>query len=278
MSSLNELIINELQRTEVKDLSRLINYMKGERGFFWVRSGEHDHWTNGTAQHSWRVYQYMRHMWENPCEIPCNRKALNVPSYKADPALAPDKVKTLTENEIILTGLLHDVGKMWGCNHHASNSRKIIDSYLGEGFSEVYPKIVASIYFHHHKEKDGGFLNAYRNTTLRKLLNKADSMASGTTWHSIRFYCCPLKLRPSRARVCMHMQASKNKKLGWLLFEESALFGNFAATTQTSLPQHGQWYTFSRTADTKSATKLLQQAKNSSNQPRIGWREVCKDV
>ena len=27
-------------------------------------------------------------------------------------------------------------------------------------------------------------------------------------------YCCPLKLRPSRARVCMHMQALKNKKLG----------------------------------------------------------------
>lgn len=94
----------------------------------------------------------------------------------------------------------------------------------------------------------------------------------------ILFYCCPLKLRPSRARVCMHMQASKNKKLGWLLFEESALFGNFAATKQTSLPKHGQRYTFSRTADTKSATKLLQQAKNSSNQPRIGWREVCKDV
>ncbi|MDY3966066.1 MAG: hypothetical protein SOZ25_07870, partial [Prevotella sp.] len=46
-------------------------------------------------------------------------------------------------------------------------------------------------------------------------------------------YCCPLKLRPSRARVCMHMQASKNKKLGWLLFEESALFGNFAAAKQT---------------------------------------------
>ena len=91
-------------------------------------------------------------------------------------------------------------------------------------------------------------------------------------------YCCPLKLRPSRARVCMHMQASKNKKLGWLLFEESALFGNFAATKQTSLPKHGQRYTFSRTADTKSATKLLQQAKNSLNQPRIGWREVCKDV
>ena len=27
-------------------------------------------------------------------------------------------------------------------------------------------------------------------------------------------YCCPLKLRPSRARVCMHMQASKNNRVG----------------------------------------------------------------
>ena len=49
-------------------------------------------------------------------------------------------------------------------------------------------------------------------------------------------YCCLLKLRHSRMRICMDMQASKNKKLGWLLFEESALFGNFAATKQTSLP------------------------------------------
>ena len=70
----------------------------------------------------------------------------------------------------------------------------------------------------------------------------------------IIIYCCPLKLRPSRARVCMHMQASKNNKLGWLLFEESALFGNFAAAKQTQLPNHEQRYTFSRTADTKSAT------------------------
>ena len=62
MLTLNERIINELQRTEVKNLSHLINYMKGEKGFFWVRSGEHDHWTNGTAQHSWRVYQYIRYM------------------------------------------------------------------------------------------------------------------------------------------------------------------------------------------------------------------------
>ena len=33
-------------------------------------------------------------------------------------------------------------------------------------------------------------------------------------WKIIDYYCCPLKLRPSRARVCMHMQALKNKKLG----------------------------------------------------------------
>lgn len=187
MPTLNERIINELQRTEVKNLSRLISYMKGEKGFFWVRSAGHDHWTNGTAQHSWRVYQYMRYMWEHPEEISDNRKALRDASYQADAALAPDKVKALTENEIILTGLLHDVGKMWGCDHHATNSKKIIDQYLGEGFAQDNPNIVAAIFFHHNKNKDGGYLNAYRDSTLRKLLNKADSMASGTTWNSTRF-------------------------------------------------------------------------------------------
>lgn len=35
MPSLNERIIKELQRTEVKNLSHLINYMNGEKGFFW---------------------------------------------------------------------------------------------------------------------------------------------------------------------------------------------------------------------------------------------------
>jgi len=53
------------------------------------------------------------------------------------------------------------------------------------------------------------------------------------------------------------MQASKNKKSGLIPIVESALFGNFAATKQTSLPNHEQRYTFSRTADTKSTIKLL---------------------
>lgn len=187
MPTLNERIINELQRTDIQNLSRLISFMKGEKGFFWVRSGGHDHWTNGTAQHSWRVYQYMRHMWEHPEEIPCNRKALRDSSYKADSALAPDNVKALTEKEIILTGLLHDVGKMWGCSHHASKSKRIIDEYLGKGFSQNNPEIVAAIFFHHNKDKNGGELNKYKDSTLKKLLNRADSMAAGTTCHSTRF-------------------------------------------------------------------------------------------
>lgn len=186
MPTLNERIISELQRTEVKNLSRLINFMNGEKGFFLVRSGGHDHWTNGTAQHSWRVYQYMRYMWEHPEILPCNRNGGNNHSF-ADPDLAPDKVKALTENEIILTGLLHDVGKMWGFKHHATDSRRIIDKYLGEGFSERNPQIVAAIFFHHRLNKVGGSLDQYKNTTLRKLLNKADSMAAGSTWNSTRF-------------------------------------------------------------------------------------------
>ena len=179
MSNLNDRIIAELQKTEVQNLSRLIQFMKGDKGFFWVRSGGHDRWTNGTAQHSWRVYQYMRYMWE-PEEIRFSRDV-------KDPALSPDRVRELTESEIILTGLLHDLGKMWGCDHHASNSKKIIDKYLGKGFSERNPKIVAAIFFHHNKDKDGGSLNDYRHSTLKKLLNKADSMAAGTTWNSTRF-------------------------------------------------------------------------------------------
>ena len=66
----------------------------------------------------------------------------------------------------------------------------------------------------------------------------------------IVLYCCPLKLQSSGTRVCMCMQASKNKNLGWFLLEESALFGNFAATKQTSLPNYGQRYTFGRNPKT----------------------------
>ena len=187
MPKLNDRIICELQKTEVKDLSRLIRFMNGEKGFFYVRSSGHDHWTNGTAQHSWRVYQYMRYLWEHPEEIPCNRKASRDSSYKADPLLAADEVAKLTEEEIILTGLLHDVGKMRGCDHHASKSKKILDQYLGAGFSRNYPRVVAAIFFHHNSDKDGGDLNRYRNSTLKKLLNRSDGMASGTTWHSLRF-------------------------------------------------------------------------------------------
>lgn len=187
MTSLNDIIIRELQRTDVKNLSRLINYIKVEKGFFYVRSAKHDHWRNGTAQHSWRVYKYMRYLWEHPEEIPENRRAMRDPSYKADPALAPDKVRQLTEKEIILAGLLHDVGKMQGCDHHAAKSKKILDDFLGTGFSQSNPKIVAAIFFHHRKDKDGGFLNQFKHSTLRKLLSHADSMAAGTAWNSTRF-------------------------------------------------------------------------------------------
>lgn len=181
--TLNERIINVLRNTEELNISRLIAYMSGKRGFFWVRSGGHDHWRNGTAQHSWRVYQYMKYLHEHPDEIPCNRKS----AKRADPTLAPDKVNQLSKQDIILTGLLHDVGKMNGCNGHASKSKIIIDKYLGKGFSEKYPQVVAAIFFHHRTTKEGGVLNKYKNSTLKNLLNLADSMASGTTWNSKRF-------------------------------------------------------------------------------------------
>lgn len=186
MSNLNELIIAELRRTDIQDINKLIKYMNREKGFFWVRSGSHDHWTNGTAQHSWRVYQYMHFLWEHPEEIKCNRNSTSN-SQRACPELATDKVRKLTEKEIIIAGLLHDLGKMHGNGKHELKSKNIIDDFLGQGFSLQNPAIAAAIFFHHDKSKDGKMLNQYKNCTLRYLLNEADSMASGTTWHSTRF-------------------------------------------------------------------------------------------
>ena len=51
-------------------------------------------------------------------------------------------------------------------------------------------------------------VNAVTIDTYEVRLDKTNKTAQ------IKNYCCPLKLRPSRARVCMHMQALKNKKLG----------------------------------------------------------------
>ena len=60
------------------------------------------------------------------------------------------------------------------------------------------------------------------------------------------------------------------EKIGLTLRRESALLVIFAAAKLKRQPNHGQKYTFSRTADTGSAVKLPKQGKNSSDQPR--WR------
>ena len=182
--TLQERIENELKKTDVAYLSSLLRYMREEKGFYWVRSSGHDRWTNGTAQHSWRTYQYMRYMREHPEAIPSNRPNAKHP----DPMLCADKVKKLTDYELILTGLLHDVGKIDGCSHHATNSKRILTKYFGASFVEHYPQIIAAIWCHHNADhKHDRRLDPYKNSTLKRLLNRADSMAAGTTWNSTRF-------------------------------------------------------------------------------------------
>ena len=88
-------------------------------------------------------------------------------------------------------------------------------------------------------------------------MSDAPPVAATTGSDKNKKYCCPLKLHSSHTHVRVRVQASKNKKSGLIPIVESALFGNFAATKQTSLPNHEQRYTFSRTADTKSTIKLL---------------------
>lgn len=179
MTPQNKRIIDELKKTNLANLPKLIQFMSKKDSFFWCWSGKHDHWTNGTAQHSWRVYQYMRYMHEHP---------ETVLAYNwNDPQLSPDQIRALNPDDIILAGLLHDVGKVWGCSRHASKSAGILNQYLENELLKTRPHVLAAIYFHHNRSKDGGSLNKYKDTTLRKLLNKADSMASGTSWNTYRY-------------------------------------------------------------------------------------------
>lgn len=191
MATLHDRIIAVLEGTGVAGISNLIRYMKGEKGYFWVRSHGHDHWTNGTAQHSWRVYQYMLYMKEHPEEIPPVRKAKRE-GTPVEEELLPERVRSLVDTDIALAGLLHDLGKTkkagQGYPHgHEKRSKTIIDMVIGDSFAKQYPNVMGAIYYHHGYEKHDAELDKYKDSTLARLLKQADCIASGTTWNSTRF-------------------------------------------------------------------------------------------
>lgn len=146
-------------------------------GFYTKRCSSHDHWRGGLLQHSWRVYQYMLFLREHP-------ELLKDKTYA-------DEVGRLSEREVALAGLLHDVGKTVhrGSEYHdghESRSEQIISKLMVDG-DESWVRVKAAIYYHHGKEKKHALYVAHKNCALAALLRYADGAASGTTWNSTRF-------------------------------------------------------------------------------------------
>lgn len=78
-------------------------------------------------------------------------------------------------------------------------------------------------------------------------------------------------------RVCMQKQIVKK---GLIPVGGVSRFGKFAAAKQTTLPNHGQRYTFSRTADTGHSTvvriKLVYYiyVQGFLGHPEKNWKEA----
>lgn len=146
-------------------------------GFYTKRCSSHDHWRGGLLQHSWRVYQYMLFIREHP-------ELLKDKPYA-------DEVGRLSEREVALAGLLHDVGKTVhrGSEYHGGHecrSEQILSKFVADG-DESWVRVKAAIYYHHGKEKKHALYVANKNCALVALLRYADGAASGTTWNSTRF-------------------------------------------------------------------------------------------
>lgn len=209
MASLEERIIETLKSTKEKGMDRLIGFMKSDDKFFNSTCYGHDHWIHGTPQHSWRVYQYMKFLKENPYEF--IRSTKNPPS--------DNDIRALDLNEIALAGMLHDLGKSDKADNihgHENRSLYFIIKYLGDEFVNKHPKVCAAIYFHHNKNKKynrtlENRLKAYSHSTLHTLLTKADGMASGTAWNSTLFLQNKSQRRNESNDVCHLRRAAMDR-------------------------------------------------------------------
>lgn len=163
-------------RQYVGDSEQLELFLE-RNGFYTKRCSSHDHWRGGLLQHSWRVYQYMLFLREHP-------ELLKDKPYA-------DEVGRLSEREVALAGLLHDVGKTVhrGSEYHdghESRSEQILSKLVVDG-DESWVHVKAAIYYHHHRAKDHEVYRTFKNCALAALLRYADGAAAGTTWNSTRF-------------------------------------------------------------------------------------------
>lgn len=176
MEDLKTRIESVLRAVNIDGMEDLLAYMGQPNSFYWCRSSGHDRWTGGTAEHSWRVYQYMLYLRDHPNMIKC------------DSVKDKAKFSTLSDESIALAGLLHDVGKINGCGNHEIESLRLMRLYLKGPSQKWYDQVLAAVFFHHNRNsKSDSALNKHRDCLLRMLLNDADTRASGTTWNAKRF-------------------------------------------------------------------------------------------
>lgn len=178
MTDLQFLIESELRKCKcIENVDALIAFMR-DNNFFKGRCSGHDRWVGGLPQHSWRVYQYALEIKRNLPTRFESKKSTTKGFFTRN------ELDVVTEEEIALAALLHDIGKVAERSQHERKSYKIL---RGLGFSkEKHKSVLAAILQHHHEGKHSHFPNMVY-APLSKLIRRADGMASGTAWNWTRY-------------------------------------------------------------------------------------------
>ncbi len=173
--AIKKLITDTLRNTKVPNIEIMLQYME-KYDFFSCKSGSHDHWREGTAQHVWAVYLIA--------------KALR-DQRKDDPIIA----KYATDEKLAIVCLLHDLCDMHVTvkddkgkdvsSDHGSKSYWIMKN-LNVG-TEAERKAVCN---HMHSKSTPNLTSSQEideYKALHSLITVADHMASGTAWNSASF-------------------------------------------------------------------------------------------
>ena len=166
-----KLITDTLRNTKVSNIEIMLQYME-KNDFFSCKSGSHDHWRGGTAQHVWAVYLIAKYLRDERLK---------------EPLIA----KYATDEKLALVCLLHDLCDMDVLvktnrnadvsNRHGRKSYWIMKN-LNVG-TEVERMVVRD--HMHRKSNNQQEIDEYK--ALHSLITDADHRASGTAWNSARF-------------------------------------------------------------------------------------------
>lgn len=172
---IKKLITDTLRNTKVPNIEIMLQYME-KNDFFSCKSGSHDHWRGGTAQHVWAVYLIAKYLRDERLK---------------EPLIA----KYATDEKLAIVCLLHDLCDMHVTvkddkgkdvsSDHGSKSYWIMKN-LNVG-TEAERKAVCN---HMHSKSTPNLTSSQEideYKALHSLITVADHMASGTAWNSARF-------------------------------------------------------------------------------------------